>query len=431
MAFEALISKLDPQQQNTVKAVKSHAERLLNHTPRFKFFTLHGTAHLNNLFEILELLIQGDIRLTADELFLLSLAICIHDLGMVTRLRERDVSRILDGRNASTDPTEVERFIRETHHELVDAYLENDLTFMVGFGVTPNQLAQVAEISKCHRKIVLNRQVGVVKFLGALLRVIDELDLSANRAPIDVFLNIIDEMDPTSCWHWFKHNITEPWMVDHTVSFLNENGRHRIRFKLAVRPTRESSVDYWLTQIRRPINKAIADDGAGAIIAERTGVHLEIVPDREISKVNRLSDAWEQIEETALSAGKKVVLVIDDEFRKLEDLFFPLMDHFHIVQAHNARDAFSKLEAMQVDLAIVDMQIAAGGKWTASETGDFKSTGKNICNEIMTRFSNTKVGILTATRYPISPADVAQIAFLLRKPVDPDKLLEKVQDVLR
>jgi hypothetical protein len=78
------VSGLDADQLAILLGVKGHCERLLDHTPRFKYFTLHGSAHLNSLFKILELLRKGGINLGKDQLFVLAIAICIHDLG--TRL---------------------------------------------------------------------------------------------------------------------------------------------------------------------------------------------------------------------------------------------------------------------------------------------------------------------------------------------------------
>lgn len=430
MSYDTVAARLDANQQATLRAIKQQAQALLDHTPRFKYFTLHGTNHLNNLFEVLELLLQGGIALKRDELFLLSLAICIHDLGMVVSLRNKDIPGILDGRPVATDPAALELFIRDTHHELVDAYLQHDMGFLAAAGLSLAQLGQVVEISRCHRKVVLQNQSGVIKHLGALLRIIDELDLGNNRAPANVFLNIVDEMDATSCWHWYKHNIIEPWLENHTVSFITENGRRKIIFQLAVRPTKAGSVDYWLNQIRRPIKKALEDDEAGKIIADQYGIVIEVVKNRNLSKAQHPGQRWEEIENKALSAGRKVVLVIDDEFRKLEDLFYPLMDEYHIVASSSAKDAFSKLEATDVDLAIVDMQIGSGGLWKDTETQDFKATGRKICETIKLQFPRTKIGVLTGTKHAVDARDIPAVEFFLRKPVDPDKLLETVKNVL-
>jgi ActR/RegA family two-component response regulator len=430
MSFERVIAALDSKQQTILRAVKNHAESLLDHSPRFKFFTLHGKTHIENLFVILQILIDGGIKLKPEERYLLSLAICVHDLGMVVSLRDYDVTKVLDGRPAATDPAALELFVRETHHELVDEYFRKNLDFLIALGVSPTQLAQVVDISRCHRRVVLQQQIGIIRFLGAMLRVIDELDVGGNRAPADVFLNLVDDMDATACWHWFKHNITEPWFVGHTVSYVTEDRQQRIVFRLAVRPTKQGSIPYWLHQILRPIRKALYDEEAARIIADHTKVEIECFGADGMSKANNLGRVWSSIEDKALSAGRKVILVIDDEFRKLEDSFYPLMDSYHVVSSFNARDALSKLEATPVDLVIVDLQIGAGGLWKDHETQDFKSTGINICKKIRASFPSAKVGVLTGTHHALPDIASLRLDFFLRKPVDPDTLLSTVKNVL-
>ena len=83
-----------------------------------------------------------------------------------------------------------------------------------------------------------------------------------------------------------------------------------------------------------------------------------------------------------------------------------------------------------MDLAIVDLQIASDGLWTGEETNDFKSTGLNICAEIRRKYSKTKVGVLTGTRYPVNNVENLDLSFFLRKPIDPRDLTQKVQHVL-
>jgi CheY-like chemotaxis protein len=182
--------------------------------------------------------------------------------------------------------------------------------------------------------------------------------------------------------------------------------------------------------VLRPIRKALYDDEAARIVADHTNVEIECVAASGMSKANNLGRVWSSIEDKALSAGRKVILVVDDEFRKLEDLFYPVMDLYHVISSPNAKDALSKLEATPVDLVIVDLQIGAGGLWKDHETQDFKSTGINICNEIHARFPAAKVGILTGTRHAVPEIAVRGVDFFLRKPVDPDTLLSTVKNVL-
>ncbi len=63
------------------------------------------------------------------------------------------------------------------------------------------------------------------------------------------------------------------------------------------------------------------------------------------------------------------------------------MDQYHVIPAFHAKDALAKLQAANVDLAIVDMQIGSGGIWSENQTQDFKATGCRLCQEICLWFA--------------------------------------------
>lgn len=424
-----LIEILNEKQKRVVAAVKEHAETLLDHTPNFKYFTLHGSSHIENMFNMADTLINNGISLNQDEAFLLSLSICIHDLGMVVPLSQLSFVDVFSGKNQIADPASLELFIRQNHHELIDKYMEDNFIFLTNLGVSPSDCAVINEIGRGHRKIPLSLQYGTAKNLGALLRVIDEFDIGPERAPIAVLRQNYKDMDGTSCWHWFKHNIVEHWRIGDNVVYSIEDGIKNITFKLIVHPPHNKSIPYWSRQIARPINKTLIDDGAADIIFEKWKIRIKFDNKNSLSKSMWLGQDWDSIEEKALSHGRKVILLIDDEVRKMEDLFIPLMERFHIEYSPNARDAFIKLEASKIDLAVVDLQVSSGEIWSADETEQFKSTGKNICKEILLKYPKTKIGILTGSRYEVDVKELP-LVFFLRKPVDPEKFEEKIYEVL-
>ena len=289
-------------------------------------------------------------------------------------------------RRSFPDPAALEDFIREAHHKLVENYLEDHAGFLTSAGVSVPDIGHVREISKCHRKVVLERQSGFVKHLGALLRVIDELDISHERAPADVLRNNYKEMDATSCWHWFKHNIVEPWQLGHSVSCSTTDGQKIIAFYIGVCPTEERTIPYRATQTLNPIIRVLRDEGARLIIRERFNVEITAEIRDDLCKVNKLDETWQKIEKRALSSSHPVVLVVDDEFRKYQDLFLPLIGKYHIMSATNAKDALIKIQAARPRLVIVDMQVSSGGIWSEDETKDFKFTGYKLCQEIRNKF---------------------------------------------
>lgn len=360
------------------------------------------------------------------------LAICIHDLGMVSPLKDKEVEYILKGKNQVMDPTKVETYIREYHHDLVDNYLKENFNFLTSIGIAPTDCALIAEISKCHRKRSLTEEEGLVQRIGALLRAIDELDIGPERAPADVLINIHSEIDQISCWHWFKHNIVESWRYGHNVISREEQGEKQLIFKFCVRPTKRESIVYWINQIKKPLLRVLLDDGAAKIIQRHWRLQIKVEADISNSKTLTGGEPWPSIEKKAFSKGLKSIILIDDVVRKMEDLLLPLMRDFSVVFSPNAKDALTKIAAMEIDLVIVDMQIGSGGIWPREETQDGKATGKKLCEEILRLSPNTKIGVLTGTRYDCACVeDGLPLSFFMRKPVDPDEFEEAIYNVLR
>lgn len=430
MISNYLQNLLSQDQKTQLMAIQRHSETLLDHTPRFKYFTLHGKEHISNLYKNVDFLHEAGLELNQEQGFLLSCAICVHDIGMVIPLKDFLQNDIFSGKPQPADPANMELLIRESHHELIDNYIDDHFDFLISLGLTPQQCALLRDISKCHRKIDLNETRGYVRSVGALLRVIDELDIYASRAPSTVLIEHFSEMDSTSCWHWLKHNICEDWMLDHNIG-IEQGTVNKIIFTIAVHPPKASSIPYWLRQVKRPIQRVLYDEGSARVIAETFNLHISIKTSQELSSDIKLGESWVSIHNKALSAGRKVILVIDDEVRKMEDLFLSLMQTYHVIFAQNAKDALDKLAATKIDFAIVDLQIGSGFQWTAEETQDFKMTGVKLCNEILSKYQETKIGILTGSRHDIGVVeDIKELQFLLKKPIDPEVFEKEVHNVL-
>jgi len=372
--------------------------------------------------------VDSGMRLTQEEAFLLACSIAIHDLGMVIPLKEFESVDIFGGIPQPTEPTSIENRIRDLHHELLDQYLSKHTDFLAGIGLTLPEMSIIREISRGHRKIDLNAQPGHCRSIGALIRVIDELDLHANRAPQIIVREHYEEFDATSCWHWFKHNIVAAWSEGHTVKTTHNTGK---TFTLAVHPSQEQAIPYWLNQVRRPIHKALYDENCARIINEVWRYDITVVPSQDLSSAGPLDIIWKNIENKAMSAGRKVIMVADDEVRKMEDLFIPLMDKYHIIFAPNAKDALDKLAASKIDLAIIDLQMGSGHMWNAIDTGDFKRTGWILCKTIKEKYPETRIGILSGSRHAIEDqAARVETSFNLKKPVDPEEFERAVRHVL-
>ncbi len=95
-------------------------------------------------------------------------------------LTASEAKDVLAGKLESYDPAVLEDYIRDTHHDRIEHYLSENLNFLLGLGISPADLGLIKDISRCHRRLILQDQTGAVKRLGALIRVIDELDIGAN-----------------------------------------------------------------------------------------------------------------------------------------------------------------------------------------------------------------------------------------------------------
>jgi hypothetical protein len=310
---------------------------------------------------------------------------------------------------------------------LIAEYVNRNFNFLIGLGITPPDLTTVAEIGKAHRKVNLDALSGLEQRLGAVMRVIDELDVGPNRAPAHVLENISDEMDNVSRWHWFKHNVTLDWDLGHNVESVTTSRTRSIQFSIAVRPTSRDTIPYWLTQVYRPIKKALVDEAAAKIIADHYKVHIDVRRSPDLSRESGLKGWWADLEQQTLSQGRKVILIVDDEVSKYDDVFYPLMERYRVVKAPDARAALTYLTAMHISVAVLDLQMGSQGLWNEGETSDFKLTGLNLAREIREKFPEVRVGILTGTRHRIPELEDLKLDFFLRKPIMPLELCETIE----
>lgn len=430
MSVKLITKRLQETEATILNATYSNAISLLDHSPRFKYFTLHGESHLSELFRILDILLEGGLILNDRELYLLGMAICTHDLGMIIGLSDSDLERITQGRGGVPDPVNFENFIRDVHHEIISEYFRKNINFMTSLGVSITDLGIISEIGECHRKVLLRDRNGMVKKLGALLRVIDELDVGGVRAPAHLFENNHHEMDHISKWHWFKHSITEEWHAEHNVKYTSNKNYKEIEFQISVRPTRIDSIPYWETQVSRPIIKALKDDDAQSIILESYGVKISVIRSSGLSRVNSLGGFWARLEDDALTQGRKVILVVDDEVKKIEDSFFPLMDEFHVKCIPYPRAAIDLMKSVSVNIIVIDLQMNAQDFWSELETDNSRMTGFCLAAYVSENFSKTKICILSGTKHQISNEDKAKVDLFLRKPIDPFELANNLKSIL-
>ena len=348
---------------------------------------------------------------------------------MVLPLRSYTDDEIYRGPHPLTDPVHFENHVRDVHHEVIGKYFEENLSFAINLGLTVADLTIVEAIGKAHRKVKLSTLPVQERRLGALMRLIDELDIGPHRAPADVFDAFFAEMESISRWHWYKHIITAPWQHGANVSYQSLNGKKEIFFSVTVYPARMESVGYWLPQVARPIEKALKDEECGAIIYGEYGVTISVRRDGASSRMSPLGKQRQAVEDQVLTGRRPVVLIIDDESKKIDDLFHFVQEDFHIHRVPRVTSGIQYMEAADVAIAVVDMQMPDDGLWGSEETENYRMTGAKVVELIRERWPKTKLCILSGTRHKIADEVLQLVDLVLRKPIDSLALKDQLKSL--
>jgi hypothetical protein len=159
--------------------IRQHVLGLWAHgTPRHPFFTLHGEQHSSgverNAGDILPMsLFDENSILSTQQVFFLLAAVWLHDVGMVAPLERNEETR------ARAESLSVPGWIRKHHHERSYDYITANA---FALRLEPDDAAIVAQISRAHRREtlgLLSPDYPDVRFLSAVLRAADELDITS------------------------------------------------------------------------------------------------------------------------------------------------------------------------------------------------------------------------------------------------------------
>lgn len=130
----------------------------------------------------------------------------------------------------------------------------------------------------------------------------------------------------------------------------------------------------------------------------------------------------------------KRVLIIDDEFEEIEDLFKVIKSNGHFYEGvNNITDALKKLEA-KYDLIILDIifPLSKDGHFDKYETDMGRRTGIEMLKEIKNKPGSPIVIILSARRPDIFEnlsRDLGAGKYL-QKPISPRDLWEEIKEYL-
>ncbi|MCX6579420.1 MAG: response regulator [Candidatus Aminicenantes bacterium] len=131
----------------------------------------------------------------------------------------------------------------------------------------------------------------------------------------------------------------------------------------------------------------------------------------------------------------KKVLVIDDEFRKIRDLFQVIQAKGHSLEGiDNIDDALEKLKKTQYDLIILDIifPVSKDRHFDETDTDMGRRTGIEMLREIKSKYGPVPVIILSARRPDIFE-DLSKglgAEKYLPKPISPRDLWDNIKEYL-
>lgn len=217
-------------------------------TPDFRIindYTDHGPSHSERIFEKLYKILwpnNGIATLTSEELYVLTLGIILHDIGMQCDIKTHPHIKktAIDkfGARFGVDFTsgtatfyskEEQTELRKNHHLLTAAWLDCSFKGIANF---PNNALQsinnqyrmdVIDVCRFHSKLSMKEcpvesKVSHLRcqLLAALLRLGDELDIDMYR--VNVKTMQIFGLDPDNSIFWYIHDHTKIDITDHVIS---------------------------------------------------------------------------------------------------------------------------------------------------------------------------------------------------------------------
>lgn len=207
----------DSELSSIIQVVYSRVENFLKY-PLHIHYTDHSIEHSIRVLEVISnILDETNICLSDVEKYIIICAALLHDVGMQT-------PHFLNKSPLSTDDLEE---IRKNHHLYSEKMIIESVTKPVDnryyFGLEPRleYVELIATIAKAHRKVNLieldNEFIGNeeirVRFLSALLRLSDCLDMDYRRVDVERLSSL--NIPVSSKMFWFRHQYVQGVKIYH------------------------------------------------------------------------------------------------------------------------------------------------------------------------------------------------------------------------
>lgn len=234
-SLEKKLESLDSGLYSRFQETKEEVELLLSkYDSNFPTYTDHSIKHTSEVFKLISnLLNQDEINnLNSDEIYILSMASILHDIGMC--LPESEIIRIYNEKlnRSESELVEIddENLIRNIHHELSYEFILNEIELLKIPSV--KYAEAIGLVAKGHRKVALDdidvyqpkffvksgRDFVCLPYLASILRLGDELDITNIRTP-KLLTKYYMPNNEISIREWKKHisttqiNFTEDQII--------------------------------------------------------------------------------------------------------------------------------------------------------------------------------------------------------------------------
>ncbi|MEN2399984.1 ATP-binding protein [Flavobacterium sp. MC2016-06] len=231
--LERKLKELNPNLFGKLGETKEIVKLFLNqYIKNFNDYTDHSIHHTEKVFEIVsEILTNEEIEnLNDDEIYILSMASYLHDIGMCIpeeKIREiADTEELVKERELHPEISR-EKYLRDHHHTLSKKFI---LEEWKSLKIPTEKYAEaIALVSEGHRIVDIGnpdiynpkytvksgRDFVCLPYLSAILRIADELDITNVRTPALLTKYYMPDNDK-SIIEWNKH-------IANTLMFITEN----------------------------------------------------------------------------------------------------------------------------------------------------------------------------------------------------------------
>jgi hypothetical protein len=276
---DKLTDYLAPDQLVRLNHIQKYVTDLWAHgTFLHPLFTLHGAQHSQQVELIIGHILAPEHRdhhrledmLTSEQLFYLLASAWLHDTGMIWPPTEKEKQA------ASQEGMPIADWIRKEHHKRSYGYVVSHAREL---RLEPDEANTIGVVCQAHTGKDLTSDHSLTtsflntRFLAAVLRIADELDISKERTPPQLLELRWNEMDSTSRWHWLKH-----WCVlraDHRHEELKDEKPAvlQLSYQLTIRlPNSRYEAPFW-DRVMGPIQETVDDQGVDSILRQK---HLAI-----------------------------------------------------------------------------------------------------------------------------------------------------------